>query len=128
MSLPTNSLPTTSGLKLPATTLGVAAVLGVAVLLMAAAAPAVAASVPALASIAGGEPAATEVRYRRGGGAYYGGYGYGGYGYYRPPVYLYAGPPVVYQTYSGGGHCAWLRRKARETGSRHWWNRYRREC
>lgn len=108
-------------------TLAMAAALGVASVLVASTVPAAAAARPALTSIAGGETAVTEVRYRRGGGGYYGGY-YGGYGYYRPPVYLYAAPPVVYQTYSGGGHCAWLRNKARATGSRYWWNRYRNEC
>ena len=107
------------------TTLGFAAALGVACLLTVPSAPVEAAALPALTGIADGDKAVTEVRYRRGGG-YYG--GYGGSGYYRPPVYLYAAPPVVYRTYGDGGHCAWLRRKARETGSRYWWNRYRNDC
>ena len=90
------------------------------------AAPAGSAALPALQSIAEGSSGVTEVRYRGrggGGGRYYGGgYGYG-YGYYAPPV-VYAAPVVVY----GSSYCANLRHKARATGSRYWWNRYRNEC
>ena len=88
--------------------------------------PVEAAALPALQSIAEGSSGVTEVRYRGrggGGGRYYGGgYGYG-YGYYAPPV-VYAAPVVVY----GSSYCANLRHKARATGSRYWWNRYRNEC
>ncbi len=40
---------------------------------------------------------------------------------------LYIGPgvPGIYGG-SPSGNCAWLRRRAVETGSNYWWNRYRR--
>ncbi len=41
------------------------------------------------------------------------------YRVYRP-VRVYAAPVVV-----GGGSCAWLRRKAIQTGAPVWWSRYR---
>ena len=69
-----------------------------------------------------------EVHYR-GGGGYRGSYR-GGYAA-RP--FIYVGPPAVaYYGYSyrnyDGGHCAWLRRRAHETGSPYWWQRYRNDC
>ena len=89
-----------------------------------------AAALPVVKSTADDAGGLVAVRYRggRGGGRYYGGYGYGYGGYNAPPVYLYAAPPVVHSYRSSGGHCAWLRQRARETGSRYWWNRYRNEC
>ena len=65
-----------------------------------------------------------DVRYR--GGGYRGGGRY----YYGGAPYIYVGPPVAYYGYStySGGYCASLRRRAQETGSRYWWNRYRNEC
>jgi len=66
------------------------------------------------------------------GGVWFGGpayYGYGG-GYY-PPDYSYAPSYGRYYDYgSGDGNyyragCGWLRHRAEETGSRHWWRRYR---
>ena len=45
------------------------------------------------------------------------------YGFYGGPYY--GGP---YYAYSGShGRCGWLRERARDTGSRYWWRRYR-EC
>lgn len=67
-------------------------------------------------------------------GSYYRG---GGVRYYRPAprAYFYVGPPVAaygYSYYGGyysdGGHCAWLYRNARSTGSAYWWRRYHNEC
>ena len=88
-------------------------------------APADAAQLPVLGSLVY-DNGVTDVRYR-GGGGYRGG-GYRG-GYYARP-YVYVGPPVAYYGYStySGGYCASLRRRAQETGSRYWWNRYRNEC
>ena len=106
-------------------TMAIAATLTIATAWTAMPVTGAAAALPALKSAVDVEAGITDVRYRRGG--YSGGY-YGGYGYYRPPVYLYAAPPVVYSYQYSGGHCAWLRRRARETGSHYWWNRYRREC
>ena len=87
-----------------------------------------AAPLPAIESVNGDAGHSLQVRYRGGGRYYGGGYGYYG-GYYAPPVYLYAGPPVVYSyRATGSSYCANLRQKARATGSRYWWNRYRNEC
>lgn len=33
--------------------------------------------------------------------------------------------PVIRFGWRGGGNCAWLRRKANQTGSAYWWRRYR---
>ena len=107
--------------------LGLSVALAIGACCVSPSAQAGAAAVPGLQSAWSGDQGATEVHYRGGRGYYGGGYGYYG-GYYRPPVYLYAAPPVVYSYQYSGGHCAWLHRKARETGSRTWWNRYRREC
>lgn len=48
---------------------------------------------------------------------------YGRRHFYRPPILLYTAPVVTY-----GGHCAYLRHKARSTGSAYWWRRFRYEC
>ena len=91
-----------------------------------------AAGLPALRGITDDASGGIDVHYRgRGYGGYGYGYGYGYGGYYAPPVYLYAGPPAVYNySYSGSGssYCARLRQRARETGSSALWRRYRREC
>ena len=116
--------------------LGLAVALAMGGHLAATVAPVDAAPLPSLQSIADDAGGVTEVRYRGGRGYYGGGYGYGGYGYYGgyggyygSPAIVYAAPPVVYNySYSGGGRCSWLRQKARATGSRYWWNRYRNEC
>ena len=88
-------------------------------------APADAAQLPALERIVD-DNGITEVRYRGGGG-----HRGGGARYYARP-YVYVGPPVAYYGYSyrtnDGGHCAWLRRRAHETGSPYWWKRYRNDC
>ena len=116
---------------------GLAAVMAVGALLAPApAVPAQANTLPALKIISPDEGALTAIHYRGGGRGYYGGGrgyyggGYGSYGgYYSPPVYLYAAPPVVYGYRSyGGSNCSWLYRKARDSGSRYWWSRYRNEC
>ncbi len=63
----------------------------------------------------------------RGGNHFRGAYHRG----FRPHFGFYAAAPLVYgYSYynSGGGHCAWLHRKARHTGSSYWWHRYRNEC
>lgn len=89
--------------------------------------PAAATPLPQLKPLAATDAGATLVRYR--GGRHYA---------YRPhyshryrpvvPYSFYYGAPVV--TYYGGyaSKCTWLRHKARETGSRHLWRRYREEC
>ena len=43
---------------------------------------------------------------------------YGGYPYY------YAAPFAAYSYGYNGGGCGWLRRRAEETGSAYWWDRY----
>ena len=115
--------------------LGLAVALAMGGQLAAAVVPAAAASLPALMSVADDARGVTEVRYR--GGRSYGGYGYGyggygyygGYGFYGPPAIVYAAPPVVYSyRATGSSYCARLRHRARETGSRLLWNRYRNEC
>lgn len=39
---------------------------------------------------------------------------------------LYIGPGVGVYGGSAYGNCGWLRRRALDTGSNYWWNRYRR--
>jgi hypothetical protein len=46
--------------------------------------------------------------------------------------HFFVGVPLYYGAYYGGYYgyspdCYWLKRKARRTGSRYWWHRYR-EC
>lgn len=98
-----------------------AALVGAAILMPSSAEPVAAAALPRVESADNTASVATEVRYRRGPVGYY----------YRPAprVYLYSAPPVVtYYGAYGGGHCAWLHRQARNTGSPYWWRRYRYEC
>lgn len=64
----------------------------------------------------------------RGGPRFHGG-GFRNYGFARRGLYFAApfaayGGYRYYNGYYGGGGCEWLRRRAANTGSRYWWNRY----
>jgi hypothetical protein len=81
-------------------------------------------------------------KFSGGGGKFYAGkvYGGGGTKFYGGKVYYgnkharlhhrhrFVGVPLVYgygaYAYSDGYSCAWLRRRALDSGSSYWWNRY----
>jgi hypothetical protein len=64
----------------------------------------------------------TSVRWHGGGWGWGGPRIFIGPGYYGGPYYYGAGYPYY------GGSCAWLRHRARVTGSPYWWHRYRVRC
>jgi hypothetical protein len=63
------------------------------------------------------------MRFYRGGGGRHGHHHHGPRfrGFYAAPFVGYGGY-YAYRNYGGG--CAWLRRRAEETGSGYWWRRY----
>lgn len=88
----------------------------------------------------GGAEGIVLVRGGRGGGGHHGGHHGGGGGghfsghhgghhggrHHGGRGFIYYGVPSYYgySNYYAGDRCAWLYRKAKRTGSRHWWHRY----